>query len=298
MSANTLETILQHHHSKYLMEDEHKNGTLTQLTFRIHEDLFVLDNSGHLAAESKIFLTCSNSSQHILNIVKKVFIDIIPDKQAIAEELELIINESGKSVDISTLEEKLLNFEERLNEKLNEKSNSIELINLGDKISNMEEMLRSRSDSDNTGTILDTLLHMEERLKQSFFARTCQIHSHLNHSDVGDRLSEMADLKIETDRVLSDKLAKLERAQDFLRDEFSRFTVSLVEYQKATSIITENAVGRVNAAMFPPMLDNEIGKHLEPLKVSIASIKSDTTSLKKSKQREASSIRNEKSSGF
>lgn len=287
MSTGTLETIVRHHHNRHLSMKQHEIGTLTQIAFRIQEELFISDRDRHLSSESKIFITCSNSTQHIINIVKKIFNeDPVPDAKAIAEELEVIEKERSNLCNSNLLEERLLALEE----KLNEKSTSADFINLEDKLIRIEELLNSKSESNNSSNVGE-LLHMEERIKQSFFTRTCQIHSHLNHSDAGDKLSEMADLKIETDRVLSDKLAKLERTQDFLRDEFSRLTTSLIEHQKASSIIMENSVARVAGAMIPPMLVDAFAEHLEPVKTSMLSIKNDTTSLKKNKHREAGAAR-------
>ena len=123
MSTDTLETILSHHHNRHLSMKHHEIGTLTQIAFKIHEELFLSNKSRHLSPESKIFLTCSNSIQHILNIVEKIFGETpVPDLKAIAEELVVIEMEKQKSYGSSAIEERLLALEE----KLNEKSNSIQ----------------------------------------------------------------------------------------------------------------------------------------------------------------------------
>lgn len=111
MSTINLISILEKKHLQY----RHVSlATANEITFEILKELFIANENRHLLPECAIFLECKNSTKHINNIVKRIFIleESIP--VVVASELEIIIEEFSSSNSIGDIDEKLLYLKEEL----------------------------------------------------------------------------------------------------------------------------------------------------------------------------------------
>ena len=149
MESETLESILKKLYPRMV------NSNITSrenLTFEILREMFIHNKNRHLAPESKIFLECSNSSQHIYNIVNKIYNETsMTDREAIEDELNIIYSEMGNSNSSVDLKDTLLHMEERIKSYVLKRSTRIH-----EHISHTESSI---SESDNK---LDRILTNQE----------------------------------------------------------------------------------------------------------------------------------------
>lgn len=167
---NTLKNIIEDYHRQGFLDDYDTLKTIDDLCAEILLKLYRLEKGGTLSHETKIFLECRNSFIHIHNILDKVFLYGENVDIVIISELELITEDEK----ISILEPRLLMIENKFEKVINDFQES------------------------------------EERLKQTFFRKTSQLHGHIEHRDPEKLIVDM-------NNIIFDRLDTLERKmEDFV----------------------------------------------------------------------------------
>lgn len=171
----TLSKLLEIKHLSY----KHNSiRTLNDITFDILKEMFIANESRHLNPESVLFLHCKNSTGHLSNVVKRIFLLGEHIHEVISDETAAILTEMHTPPD-SERDDNLMYMKEEIKQIIFRRTGQIHAhINAVDiEMSEIKSQIDDISNSQQSGEFVQSMGEKIAALEKTVFAQSRTIQN-------------------------------------------------------------------------------------------------------------------------